>query len=168
MVQPMSHEPPRTPLLWSHASTHPGGAAASLALCFSRVAFLQAVTFVDPAIGRSAPTCPMTAERVRGPDEAHGAEQHLPFCTAVEAGALCEMEEALRVGGRPKPEMGNEPCERHASGSLLRSHRQANPCMEGRYRPLRLATLQERGGLSHRHVHFRVDFLSSSPLMILT
>lgn len=52
---------------------------------------------MDPAIGRPAPTRLFSAKRARGADGAHGAEQQLPFRMAVEASALCEMEEALRV-----------------------------------------------------------------------
>lgn len=77
--------------------------AAPLALCFSHLILLQAVTFVDPAIGRAAPTRSLFGESARGEDGTSGAEQQLPFRTAVEASALCEMEEALRVCGRPNP-----------------------------------------------------------------
>lgn len=59
----------------------------------------QAVTFVDPAIGRAAPSRPLTASRTQDRDHARGnAEQELPFRMAVEASALCEMEQSLRVG----------------------------------------------------------------------
>ncbi|CAM9880264.1 unnamed protein product, partial [Ectocarpus fasciculatus] len=52
---------------------------------------LQAVTFVDPAIGRSAPLSPA------GGAQRDTARQEVAFRTAVEASALCEMEEAFRA-----------------------------------------------------------------------
>lgn len=59
------------------------------------------MTFVDPAIGRSVPSCSSDERTARLPGARgaqHGAErQELPFGMAVEASALCEMEEALRV-----------------------------------------------------------------------
>ncbi|CAM9202113.1 unnamed protein product [Ectocarpus sp. 13 AM-2016] len=53
---------------------------------------LQAVTFVDPAIGRSAPL-----SRGAGGAQRDAARQEVAFRTTVEASALCEMEEALRA-----------------------------------------------------------------------
>ncbi|CAN0484836.1 unnamed protein product [Ectocarpus sp. 12 AP-2014] len=53
---------------------------------------LQAVTFVDPAIGRSAPLPPGA-----GGAQRDAAPQEVAFRTTVEASALCEMEEALRA-----------------------------------------------------------------------
>ncbi|CAM9606204.1 unnamed protein product [Ectocarpus sp. 4 AP-2014] len=53
---------------------------------------LQAVTFVDPAIGRSAPLSPGA-----GGAQRDAARQEVAFRTMVEASALCEMEGALRA-----------------------------------------------------------------------
>lgn len=63
------------------------------------------MTFVDPAIGRSMPSCSVpgssderTTRQPGARGSQHGAErQELPFGMAVEASALCEMEEDLRV-----------------------------------------------------------------------
>eukprot|EP00752_Nemacystus_decipiens_P011208 g9960.t1 len=66
---------------------------------------LQALTFVDPAIGRPVPSCNVPSSSdgtrtrlpgVRGAQH-HAERQELPFGMAVEASALCEMEEALRA-----------------------------------------------------------------------
>lgn len=74
----------------------------SLALCATVILFPQngqAVTFVDPAVGQAASSRPLPASRAQGRDHARGdAEQELPFRMAVEASALCEMEQSLRVG----------------------------------------------------------------------
>lgn len=62
------------------------------------------MTFVDPAIGRSAPLDPSggQGQTPGGVVQGRDIEQQLSFRTAVEASALCEMEQALQVSDHAK------------------------------------------------------------------